>query len=388
MRSVAPLISCERYIVKMVCYLHSSLCLAGLTAYVKAGMGSLIADTATVSKAALASAASALLRRPTSSSSQPSSPPHQRAPDPPTGAHQDFDLVYMGPAKFAEIRALRKNWPGYIPSDSCPAPVNGQEHLISTNTAISSACDPASPMLCSQSSQVAASDRRSAADADAMTPSFCSGLVPAGMFSHTVVTSEGTVVPTHEATRSMLESVFIQKGLASPGSPVFTKSLPQLLGMVPESAEATQATQSASSSVTPVQGDVNADGSTAGLAAEQELAHSNAEPSAAGTAGRGAEQEAAVLARSDAEPSAAGTAGGEPEEQWAGSQPPAQVAATAMAAAAENEAAAQLPPVGSSKQLEERSEGSDAEAQRTSLDAGEHLRCFSCKPLHITGTWS
>ena len=233
-------------------------------------------------------------------------------------------------------------------------------------------CDPASPMLCSQAGQVALSDCRSAADANIVTPSFCSGLVPAGMFSHTVVTSNGTVVPTHEAARSILESVFIQKGLASPGSPVFTKSLPQLLGMVPESAEATQATRRASG-VTPVQDDVS--DSTAGLAAEQELAHSDTEPSAAGTTGPDAEQEAAALAHSNAKPSAAGTAGGEPEEQWAGSQAPAQVAATAMAAAAENEAAAQLPPVGSSQQLEERSDGNDVEAQQTSLDAGKQSSC-------------
>ena len=339
----------------------------------KASMGSLIADTATVSKAALASAASALLRRPASSSSQPSSPSSQPAPpNPPAGAHQDFDLVYMGPAKFAEIRALRKDWPGYIPSDSGTAPVHGQDNLISTNThtdtGTSSMCNPASPKICNQSGQVVASNCRSAADADAMTPSFCSGLVPAGMFSHTVVTSDGAVVPSHEAARSIMESVFIQKGLASPGSPVFTKSLPQLLGMVPEPAEATQAAHSASG-VTSVQGDVHAGGSTASLA--------YAEPSAARTAGSNAEQGAAVLAQSNAEPSAAGTAGGEPEEQWADSQSPAQVAKTAMAVAAENEAAAQLPPVGSSKQPEEGSDGSDAEARRSSIDAGIQLCHYS-----------
>lgn len=362
----------------------SSCGFAGLTAYVKAGMGSLIADTATVSKAALASAASALLRRPASSSSQPSSPSSQHAsPNPPTGAltpptvaHQDFDLVYMGPDKFAEIRALRKDWPGYIPSDSCTAPVHGQDNLISTESDTNSMCHPASPLICNLSGQVAASGCRSASDADAITPSFCSGLVPAGMFSHTVVTSNGKMVPTHEAARSILESVFNQKGLASPGSAVFSKSLPQLLGMVPEPAEATQAAQSASG-VTSVQGEMHVGGSTAGLAAEQELAHSIAEPSAARTAGSEAEQDAAVLARSNAEPSAAGTAGGEPEEQWAGSQSPAQVAATAMAAAAENEAAAQLPPVGSSKQPEQTSDGSHAEARRTSIDAGIQLCRYS-----------
>ena len=319
---------------------------AGLTAYVKAGMGSLIVDTATVSKAALASAASALLRRPTSSSSPPRSPPSQHAPDSPTGAHHNFDLEYMGPAKFAEIRAQRTDWPGYIPSDCCAAPANGQDNLINTNTNTSSVCHPATSMLSNQSGQQTVSGCKSAADADATTPSLCGGVVPEGMCTPTVMTSDGTVVPTHEAARSILESVFVQKGLASPGSPAFNKSLPQLLGMVPEAAKATQATPSASSA-TPVQGDVDAGGSTAGLA------RSNAEPSAAATASPAADQEAAVVAHSHAEQGVAGTAGGEPEEQWAGSQAPAQVAATAMAAAAENEAAAQLPPAGSSKQLEE-----------------------------------
>lgn len=337
-------------------------------------MGSLIADTATVSKAALASAASALLRRRTASSSQPSSPPSQRGSAPPTQAHRDFDQVYMGPAKFAEIQALRKDWPGYSPSDSCTAPVNGQDHLTHSDNDISRICDRAGPMLCNQSGRVAASDCRSAADPDAMIPSFCSGLAPASMCTPASVTSDGSVVPNHEVARSILESVFIQKGLASPGSPAFSKSLPQLLGMVP--AEATQAAQSASSA-TPVQGDVHAGGSTAGPA-EQELACPNAEPSTAGRAGPAVAQEAAVLAPgSNAEPSAAGIAGAEPEEQWAGSQPPAQVAATAMAAAAENEAAAQLPSVGSTKQPEERFGASDAEAQRTSLDAGKQPRHYS-----------
>lgn len=339
-------------------------------------MGSLISDTATVSKAALLSAASVFSRRPTVSSSSPSSPPSQHPPDPPRGTHQDFDLEYMGPAKFAEVRDLEQRWLGLAPSDTPTAPVNGAQ-----DNSTSPQCDAASPMTGRQLSPGVTSDCRSA-ELDAIAPSFCSGLVPVGMCSRTVMTSDGKMVPAHEAARSIMEAVFIQKGLASPGDSAFSKSLPQLLGMVPDSAEETQATQSARGAA-PVNGDVGAECSAAGSAAEQGLAHSNAEPSAAGTAGPAGEQEAAVLARSNEEPSTAGTAGtadeqeaavlarsnqepgtagGEPEEQWAGSLPPAQMAATAFAAAAENEAATQLPP-----------DGCEAEAQRTSLDAGTQL---------------
>ena len=316
-------------------------------------MGSLISDTATVSKAALVSAASVFSRRPTPSSSSSPSPPIQHPPDPPRGTHQDFDLEYMGPAKFAEVRALEQHWLGLAPSATpTAAPVNAAQ-----DSSISTQCDTASPATGCQLSPAVTSECRST-DTDAMAPSFCSGLVPEGMCTRTVLTPDGKMVPAHEAARRIMEAVFIQKGLASPGDSAFSKSLPQLLGMVPDSAEETQARQSASGAA-PVKDDVHVERSTAGLAAEQGLVHSNAEPSAAGIAGTAHEQEAAVLGHSNQEPSPAGTAGGEPEAEWAGSLPPAQMAATAFAAAAENEAATQLPP-----------DGSYAEAQRTSLDAG------------------
>ena len=318
-------------------------------------MGSLLVDSTTVSKAALASAASLFSRRPTRKSSQPTSPPSQTDPDRPTEAYKDFDLQFMGPAKFAEIQALEENWPGHAPANSNTA--IGRDNLTSTM------CGMASPAAGDLSSPVLASDCKLPVDADAMTPEF---------WNRTVRTADGSVVSTHEAARSIMESVFIQKGLTSPGSSVFTKSLPQLLGMVPGSAEAAQAEQNASDA-SRVRCDLLAGHSTASPLAEQEatlLAHSNAEPSTAGTAGPAAELEPAMLA--DSGPGAS-TVGAEPGEQWAGSLPASQVAAVAMVAAAENEAAAQVPSVSSLLKLEEALNEPDAEAQCTSVGAGMYM---------------
>ena len=325
--------------------------LAGLAAYVKAGMGSLIIDTAAVSKAAFASAGSVFLRRSASKFSQPISPPEPKIL---SGAFHHFDLEYLGPDKYAELKGLRKDGLSHINSNSSTASGASRDSLDSPKSVV------ASPVAGQASDPVAAQEvGKPAQDADAKMPSLCAAPVPAAPFTDMVTTSDGRRVPAHEAARSIMESVFIKKGLATPDNPAFQKSLAVILGMVPgqDSADVTQATQRACEAAA-AQHDVHAEDNTA--------RNVHAEHSTA--AAPASEQVGAALADSNAHPSVAGTAGGEAGEQWAGSLPPTQVAAHAMAAAAENEVVAGAPAVESLQKLEGNSDAD--EAQRTSLDAG------------------
>lgn len=325
--------------------------LAGLAAYIKAGMGSFIVDTAAVSKAALASAGSVFLRRSTPKSTQPTSP--ASPPQTITGAFHNFDLEYLGPAKYAELQALRNGGAPSAPSNSGTAPPANPDSADST------VCDLDSTVTGHASIPVPVEEvSKSAEGTDTSMPSWCASAVPTAPYNSMMVTSDGRSVPAHEVARSIMESVFIKKGLTSPDSTDFKQSLPQLLNMLPRLDSSAQHACEVSS----VQRDVDAEHSTAAPASEQA---------------------AAVLADSSAQPSAAGTAGGEPGEQWVGTLPPPLAVANAMAAAAENEAVAESLPVGSSQKLEDSPDA--VEGLHTSPDAGISVPLVGLFVLHSTG---
>lgn len=301
-------------------------------------MGSLLVDTAAVSKAAFASAGSVFLRR---STSKPTSPPTQPDHQVITGGFHKFDMEYLGPAKYAELKALRSPGPNLDDSHIGTAPD------VSRDSPESPTCAVDSPVTDHASDPVPAQEVGKPAQDGDSSIRWCDSTSLAAPFTD-MVTISGRSVPAHEVARSILESAFINKGLCPPDSTAFKQSLASMLGMVPgqDSADVTQATQHACEA-SSAQRDVHAEQSTAASASEQVAAAQS------------------VL---NAQPSAAGTAGGEPGEQWVGSLPPTQVAANAMAAAAENE---DLAGASSMESLQKLEDHPDAEqAQRTSLDAG------------------
>ena len=327
-------------------------------------MGSMIADSASVSKAALASAASVFKRRPNPKPGQPTSPSqHDASSKAPTVPCSDFDRQYMGPAKYAEVQQmLKKGWSGYVPPPNTDRTLDINEDVFaSTMCALGGNRD-------SISSNPAPA-QESNADSAVPVPAFPCDPGTVNACARMVTTSDGQIVPVHEVARSMLDSAFIQRGLASPDSAEYQQSLPQLLGMVPESLEVRLARQSQT--------------------AQEPQPNLNLEPSTAGTAGVSITQEAVAVANSNSQHSTAGAAGSqnheagnhskaehgtvgsnEPGEQWSGSQPPGQIAASALAAAAENAAVAQQPEVSSLQRVEETFETVDAETPGNSLGAG------------------
>ena len=383
----------DHQMLQMNNQITSCLRSAGLTAYMRAGMGSIIADSASVSKAAIASAASVFKRRPDPKSSQRTSPSQHTASSllkhkAPTVPQSDFDLQYMGPAKYAEVQQmLKKRWPGYVPAvNTDRTPDNSQDNCRSSMCALAQYGDsimlgqaPPQEYMSSAASAVPVS----ASSNDPESVGVCAKMVTTSDYCQTV--------PEHEVARSKFESVLVQRGLASPDSTEYQQSLPQLMGMYPDSPEVRLARQSQSASEPQLSShsepstasaagssgqeagaSLNAEPSTAGAAGssgQEAGASSNAEPSTAGAAGSSGQE---AGASSKAEPSTAGTADcNELGEQWAGSQPPAQMAASALAAAAENAAVAQQPGVSSLQRVEEASDTLDAEATGASLDAGK-----------------
>lgn len=319
----------------------------------KAGVGSLLVDTATVSKAAFASAGSVFLRR---STSKPTSPPPQPDHQVIEGGFHKFDMEYLGPVKYAELKALRSTIPDHDGSIGTAPDVSRDSHESPT-------CAVASPVTDHASDLVPAQEvGKPAKDADPCMRG-CDSTSLAAPFRDKVTVS-GRSVPAHEVARSIMESAFINKGLCPPESRAFTQSLASMLGIVPgqDPTDVTQATRHACEAAS-AQHDVHAEQSTAAPASEQV---------------------AAALADSNAQPSAAGTAGGEPGEQWVGSLPPTQVAANAMVAAAENEGVAGASPMESLQKLDKHPDAE--EAQRTSLDTGtfEPLVHLCCAQYHGT----
>ena len=354
------------------------VCIAGLAAYMRAGVTSIIADTASVSKTALASAASVFKRRNSSDPSQPTSPSQHHASSP-TSQGADFDLQYLGPDKFAEAQRLKQGLPASTAAvDSDTALDNGKESLSSVMYG-SADTHPGALQSTVPGAEVTASQDSVRPVNAIMAEPVCGSTE--GRCMAEMVMHDGRSMPAHEVARSMFESVLIERGLAKPNSAAFSQSLPQLMGMTPPSAapqlgsQPRRQSQAASGTQRSLSSQLSIAGTARDSSCEQAAAAGSSdvptEPSAAGTADKSDDVEAGALAHSVAEPSTAGTAGGgESGEQWAGSQSPSQMTATALTTAAENEAAAQQPGVSSFQKLEEGFGEPEAETRGLSLDAG------------------
>ncbi len=301
-------------------------------------MGSLVTDTATVSKAALLSSVAAF-RRLGSKSSHSNNAEDASVTDRPSvsvKSKNNLDRMIYGPAKYDQDMAIGK--------------------LVMSNALL--------PEESKQSQQ-----------SDPLQPpkqEDCAAIF-AGLSPEEKMRCIDAKFPTHKAARNIFQEVMVQKGLAAPGSETWQYSLPELMTMVPNAENANKGSKQqleSASTGRDVVGDqpsgevdtaqsgrlqdgLNAEDSTAGSAHQE---NSQAEHRMAGSAG---------IARS--------AYGGELGEQWAGSQSPDQVVNAGLSVAAENEATAQASDCGTLQRVEEGSEGLNA-----SSEEGQILLTHNC----------
>ncbi|DBA70391.1 TPA: hypothetical protein ACH3X2_011807 [Trebouxia sp. C0005] len=267
----------------------------GLASFMRAGMGNIVTDTASASKAAFASALRKLGSKSRRSSSSSSGDDTAFSDRPSVSANSDsnLDRAIYGPAKYdADLAAgkiVRSN--ALMAEDALPTQAQHEQCVAGF---------------------IGNMPESGAQGVDGKLPE--------------------DAVNCGKVARDTIHAVMVEKGLATADSPLWQDTFSELMHMTPDAKAANGSHRMSFDSITP-------QGSMAHSDSPQD--DSNAEPSTAGSAGM---------------PQSA--YGGEPGEQWAGSQSPDQVASAGMAATAYMEAAAQGSDVGSLQKIEEGSLGS------------------------------
>ena len=317
---------------------------AGLTSYVRAGMGSLVTDTACLSKAALSSSARAFKKLGTRSS-QSSTSAHTAADDLQRMSVNDennLDRAMYGTKYDADIAS------GKIPLSSALNPATASDAMPS---------DAAPTQLIAQ--QQACEDIFACKLQSAMPPSI------------------EERCPEVAAARGMFHKLMVDRGLDTEDSDVYKQSLPELVRMTPDAKTATSSGQSqpnhsgqATGSQSPAAAtaaSTGGGGSSGGGGGEDPFAANEA----FSNSDRPQQSFDMNLALHSSSNQGERTAyGGEAGEQWVGSQSPDRVATAGVAVAAENEAAAQSQDVGALQRLEE---GSSGRNDRNSFEQGQAL---------------
>ncbi|DBA97135.1 hypothetical protein WJX77_011944 [Trebouxia sp. C0004] len=297
----------------------------GLASFMRAGMGNIVTDTASASKAAFASALRKLGPKSRRSNSSDDDTFFSDRLSVSANSDSNLDRAIYGPAKYDADLAAGK--------------------IVRSNALMAEDTSPTQ------------------AQHGQYTAGFIGAIPEPGMQGVDGKFPEH-IVDCGKVARDMFHAVMVEKGLATADSPLWQDTLPELMNMTPDAKAANGSRRTSSDSITPQASMALSDSPQLG---------SNAEASTAGSAGSPrhslkAEDSTALRSQggSNGEDSKAGSAGivrsaygGEPGEQWAGSQSPDQVATAGMAAAADMEAAAQVSDVGPLQKIEEGSLGSD-----------------------------
>lgn len=298
----------------------------GLASFMRAGMGNLVTDTASASKAAFASALRKLgskSRRSSSNSDDDSS--FSDRPSVSANSDSNLDRAMYGAAKYDEDLAAGK--------------------IARSNALLA---EDASPTQ---------------AQHDQHTAGFTGNMPEPGVQGVDGKFPEH-IVNCGKVARDMFHAVMVEKGLATADSPLWQDTLPELMNMTPDAKAGNGSPRMSSDSITPQGSMALSDSAQVGSNAEASTAGS------AGSPGHSLNRQDSTARRlrdgSNGVDSKAGSAGiersaygGEPGEQWVGSQSPDQVASAGMAAAADMEAAAQGSDAGPLQKIEEGSLGSD-----------------------------